>query len=432
MKRYILLAFLFLSLSTAFGQYTVRGGSGIPLKNNIPAQKLDVYLLYGMQGAEITYTSSGQEKHQWYRYATKANEAVAIESQQSGNTSTITNVEEGYGYFVGSNLSPSTSYIWIIDYSKYLPVFQSININEGLDKCTKLTINANVNAAALEYYTPSGVHSTLVRKYTLSYTTMSWIDSNKSFAPKDTAVTNIETPSLILLNEPPLQDTDFTLTGDKFAEHFGVGKSIATPVYKAIKVVGHGTEKSDYQKESNEMKNTESGPKYNTYTGYANEPVTGLYIWKIFYQPPNSSTMQSVARYTDKTIAYNFDKEGDYKVQLEVIDRSGVCNDTSTVFIVKIGKTEIAVPKAFSPGSSPGKNDEFKISYTSIVNFKCTIFNRWGTKLYEWNDPAKGWDGRVNGRLVPTGAYFYIIEYKTTTGKNKVEKGAVNILRAKY
>ncbi len=430
MKQYILLAFLFFSFTSAFSQYSVRGGTGTPYKA-APVSKLDVYLLDGMQGAQISYTSSDQEKHQWYRYTTKANEAVPIESEQIGNTSTVTNIQDGYGYFVGSNLSPSTSYIWIIDYSKYLPVFQSININEGNDKCNKITINASVDAADLAYYTPTGTYSKLPREYELSYTTMRWDDASVMYYSAEKDI-NVKNPAAITVDSV-FQDTDFILRGDKYAEYFGVAKSMSTPVYQTYMVNAHKVpEKKDKEKVPNEFGNETSGPIFITYNAYANEPVAAMYIWKIFFVQDGSKESQSIARYTDKTISYNFEKEGVYTVQLEVIDRHGVCSDTSVVYTVTIGETEIKVPKAFSPGSSPGVNDEFRISYTSVVSFKCTIFNRWGIKLFEWNDPAKGWDGRVNGKLVPTGAYFYIMEYRTTAGKNKVKRGAVNVLRSGY
>ena len=431
MKRHILLTFLSLLSMSSFAQYTVRGGVGIPYKET-PANKMDVYLLNGMQGAQISYTSSDTEAHQWYKYSIKANEAEPIDCVQSGSTSSITNVQDGFGYFVGSNLSSTTSYVWIIDYSKYLPVFHSIYINEGDNKCEKLTINASVDAEDLYYYTPTGIYSILPREYTLSYYTMELDVESCIFETVLEVNDKIKNPSEIRIDSP-FRDTDFTLSGDKYARHFGIEKTMSTPVFQAVALLTHAVEKRDKEKVPNEFESETSGPIYATYQAYANEPVAAMYIWKIFFKPTESSAMQSIARYTDRTISFNFDREGDYFVQLEVIDRTGVCNDTIQEFTVKIGESEIRIPQAFSPGSSPGVNDEFRVSYTSIVDFKCTIFNRWGTKLYEWNDPAKGWDGRVNGRLVPTGAYVYIIQYKgTKNSKTKVKKGTVNILRGKY
>ncbi|MDR3266494.1 MAG: gliding motility-associated C-terminal domain-containing protein, partial [Tannerella sp.] len=120
MKRAIVQIFFFFASFPLWAQYIVVGGNGSPLvaenKNRIA-----VYLLNGLTGAEISYTSSEEEAHQWYRYDKKTIDAVPIPCSQSGKTSTITGIEDGYGYFV----TPSSGlpyYAWIIDYSKYLPV----------------------------------------------------------------------------------------------------------------------------------------------------------------------------------------------------------------------------------------------------------------------------------------------------------------------
>lgn len=89
------------------------------------------------------------------------------------------------------------------------------------------------------------------------------------------------------------------------------------------------------------------------------------------------------------------------------------------------------IPNFFSPGDSPGVNDEFRVAYKSLISFKCTIFNRWGNKLYEWRDPAKGWDGRYKGKFVNPGVYFYVIEAKGSDNVSYKRKGAINIVRGR-
>ena len=39
------------------------------------AERLEVYLVYGMDNVTISYTSSSSSSHQWYRYKTKRLEA---------------------------------------------------------------------------------------------------------------------------------------------------------------------------------------------------------------------------------------------------------------------------------------------------------------------------------------------------------------------
>lgn len=61
---------------------------------------------------------------------------------------------------------------------------------------------------------------------------------------------------------------------------------------------------------------------------------------------------------------------------------------------MSIGESLLDCPNAFSPDASPGYNDEWKVSYKSIVEFKCWIFDRYGNKMIEFDDPSK--DGTVN------------------------------------
>jgi gliding motility-associated-like protein len=85
---------------------------------------------------------------------------------------------------------------------------------------------------------------------------------------------------------------------------------------------------------------------------------------------------------------------------------------------------------AFSPNGD-GKNDTYKPKeYKSLVEFHATIFNRWGQKLYEWDDPAAdGWDGKFNGRDVKQGVYFVLVKAKGADGHNYNIRKDVNLLR---
>ena len=67
----------------------------------------------------------------------------------------------------------------------------------------------------------------------------------------------------------------------------------------------------------------------------------------------------------------------------------------------------------------------------SIVEFKCAIFDRWGVKMFEFNDPAIGWNGKYGGKYVPSGVYFYVIQARGSDGQEYKLKGHINILRGK-
>jgi len=435
MKRSIVFLILINLFSSLAAEYSVIGGNGLPLlAKDDSRNRLKIYLLNGLSGVRISYTSSDADSHQWYRYQTNANNAVPVPSVQNGNTSYITDVQDGYGYFVGLPTEPLPHYIWIIDYSRYIPQFFSIKAVEDVDKCDYLTIVADMEAEPLIYYMPSGAPDNLLRTYNLLYNTQEWDENARQFIHVEK---NIQTEGFFSeeVIDAPLADTHFTLTGDKFAEHFGFKQTIRSDLYKAIAVRAVGIAETTKEHADNELQNTGdalggSAPIEYTFSAYANEPVAAFYIWKISQLDSLTNEMNQIVRYTDKTLRYNFEKDGRYLVELEVIDGRSVCFFTTEPKEIIIESTVIKIPNAFSPGSSIGVNDELRISFSSVISFKASVYNKQGNLLFQWSDPAKGWDGRVHGKFVPTGVYYVLVEYKDSSGKSRSMSRAVNILRS--
>ena len=87
------------------------------------------------------------------------------------------------------------------------------------------------------------------------------------------------------------------------------------------------------------------------------------------------------------------------------------CQTDSVEITVSVSTSQLVVPNVFTPNGD-GRNDEFRVMYRSIVEFECWVYNRWGKLVYHWTDPAKGWDGTINGRPAAEGAYYYVIRAK--------------------
>ncbi|WP_051697833.1 gliding motility-associated C-terminal domain-containing protein [Prevotella sp. 10(H)] len=151
-----------------------------------------------------------------------------------------------------------------------------------------------------------------------------------------------------------------------------------------------------------------------------------FYTWFIYKKEDQNNP---IARYSDKDMKYTFEQMGEYVVKLEVADKDA--NTVEDTFSFRVTDSYLDIPNYFSPGDSPGVNDEFRVAYKSITKFKCTIFNRWGQKLYEWSDPAKGWDGKYKGKYVNTGVYYYVIEALGADGVRYKRGGDINILRSR-
>ncbi|HEX4850084.1 MAG TPA: gliding motility-associated C-terminal domain-containing protein, partial [Puia sp.] len=89
----------------------------------------------------------------------------------------------------------------------------------------------------------------------------------------------------------------------------------------------------------------------------------------------------------------------------------------------------VYVPNAFSPNDD-GINDYFRIKfYEPPGNFRMSVFNRYGQRIFYTTDPSKGWDGKVNDVPQPTGAYVWMIEYDEHHGPSKFQKGTVVLVR---
>lgn len=97
---------------------------------------------------------------------------------------------------------------------------------------------------------------------------------------------------------------------------------------------------------------------------------------------------------------------------------------------VGISESKLEFPNAFSPNGD-GINDVYKAKegYKSIVEFKATIFNRWGQKVYTWDDPSGGWDGKFNGKDAKQGVYYVLVKARGADGRKFNIKKDVNLLR---
>ena len=156
------------------------------------------------------------------------------------------------------------------------------------------------------------------------------------------------------------------------------------------------------------------------------------YEWKIYAPGMESSPL--VHRF-DADIDYTFTQSGTYHVQLYATFVAG--RDTiqypepgeENPFVVSISASKLEMPNAFSPNGD-GYNDVYKAKegYLSIVSFKATIFNRWGHKLYSWNNIEQGWDGKVGGSVVRDGTYFVVVEARGADGLEYKIKKDVNVL----
>lgn len=144
-----------------------------------------------------------------------------------------------------------------------------------------------------------------------------------------------------------------------------------------------------------------------------------------------------LVRYEQDT-EYTFTKAGLHKIMLyatftmgkDTIEYTKEYWEETGPITVSISESKLEMPNAFSPNGD-GINDIYKAKsgYQSLVEFHAYIFNRWGQKLYDWTDPADGWDGKYKGKDVKDGVYFVLVKAKGADGRKFNIKRDVNLLR---
>ncbi|MBX3163126.1 MAG: gliding motility-associated C-terminal domain-containing protein [Bacteroidetes bacterium] len=84
----------------------------------------------------------------------------------------------------------------------------------------------------------------------------------------------------------------------------------------------------------------------------------------------------------------------------------------------------IFIPTAFAPR---GVNKIWKPVPVFIdkAEYRVTVFDRWGKKVFETDNSEEGWDGED----FSDGVYVYLIRYKNSRGEYKEEKGTLFLMR---
>lgn len=162
------------------------------------------------------------------------------------------------------------------------------------------------------------------------------------------------------------------------------------------------------------------------------EDYTGYYEWRFYLEGQQDKPY--LIRYEQET-DYTFTSAGFHRVQLYAKFTKGndiveFGEEDISPFAISISESKLEFPNAFSPNGD-GINDIYKAKsgYQSIVEFDAYIFNRWGVKLYEWHDPAGGWDGKYKGKDVAQGVYYCLVKAKGADGRIFNFKKDVNLLR---
>ena len=431
-QRNNILAVMLLAWIGVNAQVAFTGDAAHKIFEEVPAKNtgLDmVYVLYDSQQNWMQYTAgSDNATVKWYKFGATggayAEEITTIE--RNGKLSVLKSVIPNSGYIIEEGTN--RKYVWVVNYADHRLSVNGIEVvNDG--DCSSATLNVQGEGDAIVYYSINGARKVLDRKVQLIYNNLVWNDSDLMWNSETQAEELQELKSTISL-PAPYCNTTFTLSGDRFLNYWGEGISITSGEYQA-QAVTMTTRAEQEQKEANnqvgggdETTLGGSAPAVITFSAYYTDAVATK-EWQMSH---NQEFEEIADRRNEDEITITFEEAGTTFWRFVCSNASGECQAYSDVYQVNIGESMLKCPNAFSPGVTEGFNDEWKVSYKSIVKFKCWIFNSWGVQLCELTDPAQGWDGKYKGKTVKPGVYYYVIEAEGSEGKKYKLKGDINVV----
>lgn len=138
---------------------------------------------------------------------------------------------------------------------------------------------------------------------------------------------------------------------------------------------------------------------------------------------------------------YNFPTEGNYNITVTSLDGNNQPSDDSpNSFTQKLnvtctnsseyGSNNFFLPNAFLPNND-GNNDTYSIQGDNkcLTKLSIKVFDRWGEKVFESENPNFMWDGTSKGKLLNPSVYVYNVSAEFSNGQKLNKKGNITLLK---
>jgi gliding motility-associated-like protein len=104
------------------------------------------------------------------------------------------------------------------------------------------------------------------------------------------------------------------------------------------------------------------------------------------------------------------------------------CGNGTDNVVVTESNCDIYFPSGFTPDNN-GRNDLFKmLNAYRITEFKLSVYNRWGEKIFETSNPLEGWNGTFKDKKQDSGVYVWYCSFKKNNKKEE-RRGTVVLIR---
>ncbi|MDO4319277.1 MAG: gliding motility-associated C-terminal domain-containing protein [Bacteroidales bacterium] len=383
-------------------------------------------------GLTLTYTAAATVTALERFSSLGAAYAEPVPFTAEGNNVTFTGEARDLGYRI-TTAGGATSYFWLVDYASHRYSVSGIVPDPTAGDCSRILLTVDGQADAITIYGINGRPETLDRDIRLDYRSLIY-DADAETYRESTVTETYKQLSGHISAPAPLCDTQFTLQPDRFARQWRLADAVSTGTVEATAVEARTTAEQTIESSDNEQKAEApdgslggSAPCEITFKAVVTDAA--IYRrWEISTMPEFEDVTYT---YDQLDFTYTFTEAGTVYVRFTANNAAGTCEYLGDTYTVSIGTSSLLCPNAFSPGSSEGVNDEWKVSYRSIVDFDCQIFNRWGKKLATLTHPSQGWDGIVGGKPVSSGVYFYVIKARGADGKVYNLSGDINVISSR-
>lgn len=428
MKKYLLNIAMLLLPGIMMAQFSVESDLSYDYGNdNRIAGIEDVVVLEKIdETAHLKYSFSDSTKSEWH-YHTASADSLIGSSVLCDTVNVLDSLQQGCYEL---RIPDSVSYFYyIVDFSEYQPVIDSVWVNDSGDSCNCLDVYATLDRPEISVYDKLNDSTHILEEPSTIFT---WSDEGEK--------QENESPMNF---DAPLEDVAYfclPYSDDFFDDNDLVVKysnpdSVSADLYTAIAVKISSLEASipdedEYTNVLTSSSTTEGSAPLDvtyvlSYEGAAE--YVSWWIWDLEDEQPSSPTYRYQETVTHSFVKYT---EDGYRVKVVVGNDFCQAEDSADVTVTE---SKLEIPNILVLGF--GAEGKFKVAYQSLdpSSFKAAIYNRQGRLIYQWNDPDGGWDGRspVTGAYVSPGAYYYSIRARGTDGQKYKEVGDVSVIREK-
>ncbi len=86
------------------------------------------------------------------------------------------------------------------------------------------------------------------------------------------------------------------------------------------------------------------------------------------------------------------------------------------------------LPNIFNPNSTSGNQNFGALTPCILTHYSLSIFDRWGSLVFQSSDQSNMWNGKLNGDKIVPGVYSYLCSY-SNDGIEEIKAGQITVIR---